>query len=140
MRSVHEARRTWSENNSPIGAPSGVELTEWQKESWTYHAKGAGRFTPTVLFLAFTYLGIWVSPTHAAPPQLTLFGSTNLNSRSANLDTELSFVMLTSSSTLREQLRQELDAIRSNAVPWQGSERHVRFLTKVLVGLVAGML
>lgn len=38
--------------------------------------------------------GIWVSPTPTEPPVLTLFGSTNLNSRSAHIDTELSFIMV----------------------------------------------
>jgi CDP-diacylglycerol--glycerol-3-phosphate 3-phosphatidyltransferase len=39
-------------------------------------------------------LGIWLSSSSKALPILTLFGSTNLNSRSAHLDTELSFVMV----------------------------------------------
>lgn len=38
--------------------------------------------------------GIWLSPSPKSLPILTLFGSTNLNSRSAHLDTELSFVMV----------------------------------------------
>src|SRR6187551_2832030 len=39
-------------------------------------------------------IGIWLSPSSSSPPVLTLFGSTNLNSRSAHIDTELSFMMI----------------------------------------------
>ncbi|KAF5380211.1 hypothetical protein D9757_008236 [Collybiopsis confluens] len=53
-----------------------VELREWEKEGWTYHAKG-----------------LWLSPPADSAPVLTLFGSMNLNSRSADIDTELLFVM-----------------------------------------------
>ncbi|KAF5310409.1 hypothetical protein D9758_018996 [Tetrapyrgos nigripes] len=55
-----------------------VQLCEWEKEGWTYHAKGMPLALPNPNF----------------KPVLTLFGSTNLNSRSAELDTELSFVMV----------------------------------------------
>ncbi|KAG8897996.1 hypothetical protein FRB99_007730, partial [Tulasnella sp. 403] len=61
-------------------------------------------------------------------PQLTLFGSTNLNSRSANLDTELSFLMATSSATLSKALGHEVENIREYAKKvgretWSGAER-----------------
>ncbi|KAI4527319.1 hypothetical protein K525DRAFT_187069 [Schizophyllum commune Loenen D] len=59
------------------GRQADVRLHEWHREGWTYHAKG-----------------IWVSPSPTEPPVLTLFGSTNLNSRSAHIDTELSFIMV----------------------------------------------
>ena len=38
-------------------------------------------------------------PTPSSAPAVTLFGSTNLNSRSANLDTELSFVLVSAGVT-----------------------------------------
>ena len=71
---------------------------------------------------------------------MTLFGSTNLNSRSANLDTELSFMMVTSSPELRRQLRGEVDALRAHAHPWRGEDRRVTLGTKALVAMVGGML
>jgi CDP-diacylglycerol--glycerol-3-phosphate 3-phosphatidyltransferase len=73
-------------------------------------------------------------------PVLTLFGSTNLNSRSANLDTELSFVMATSSDDLRRELQEEIQGLHRWAVPWRGGERKVRWRTKAIVALVGGML
>ena len=88
--------------------------------------------------------GIWVRPTPSSAPVLTLFGSTNLNSRSANLDTELSFVLATTSSALQKRLADEVDGLRAHAHPWEGGvdsdTRRVRLGTRVLVGLVGGML
>lgn len=79
---------------------------------------------------------------------MTLFGSTNLNSRSSNLDTELSFVMIVPENnsdqaalSLRQKLQDEIQNLKGFAVPWRGESRHVRIGTKILVGLgVEGML
>lgn len=83
-------------------------------------------------------------PTPLSAPVLTLFGSTNLNSRSANLDTELSFVLATTSPLLQEKLAEEVDGLRAHAHPWRGEydseSRRVRLGTRALVGLVGGML
>ncbi|KAJ7592660.1 hypothetical protein C8J56DRAFT_822576 [Mycena floridula] len=105
----------------------GVDLTEWEKEGWTYHAKG-----------------LWLSTNATSPPVLTLFGSTNLNSRSAHLDTELSFVMVIpqndNTEGLRMQLAKEVANIRSNGQPWTGDGRKIPLTTKFLVRIVGGML
>ena len=120
-----------------------MQFHEWARKGWTYHAKG-----------------LWVSPytsgstvgtekpRNVEAPVLTMFGSTNFNSRSANLDTELAFVMIVPSENsseegvkgLRERLREEVDGLREHAVPWKGEQRHVRPGTKALVKLVGGML
>ena len=84
--------------------------------------------------------GLWLRPNAESDPYLTVFGSTNLNSRSANLDTELSFVLATSSAGLRRQLREEVDHLWEHARPWQGGGRPVRIGTKALVAVVGGML
>ncbi|KAI0780539.1 hypothetical protein BD413DRAFT_463267 [Trametes elegans] len=125
MNAVRAARKEW-----PQDAPeaiSGLQLNEWERTGWTYHAKG-----------------IWVRPTPSSTPVLTLFGSTNLNSRSANLDTELSFVLATTSPTLRKRLAEEVEGLRANAHAWRGEqnseERRVRMGTRALVGVVGGML
>ncbi|KAF8499951.1 hypothetical protein JB92DRAFT_2743225 [Gautieria morchelliformis] len=123
-RKVLQANRAWSPGPAP-----GIELNEWEKNDWTYHAKG-----------------IWYRPTLTSPPELTLFGSTNLNSRSANLDTELSFFMHTSAPALRTQLDAEVHNLRTGAHrvdedSWRKRERHVRFGTRMLVAAgVEGML
>ncbi|KIJ16865.1 CDP-diacylglycerol---serine O-phosphatidyltransferase [Paxillus involutus ATCC 200175] len=120
MRAVQAAGRLPGIGNRCDNA---VHLSEWERERWTYHAKG-----------------IWLSPSQDSHPVLTLFGSTNLNSRSANLDTELSFLLMTSSEALRQSLHREMCALRQWAVPWRGADRKVRWRTKAIVGLVDGML
>ncbi|KAF8517502.1 hypothetical protein BU17DRAFT_76357 [Hysterangium stoloniferum] len=106
-----------------------VTLSEWEKKDWTYHAKGA-----------------WWRPGLAHAPQFTLFGSTNLNSRSANLDTELSFLLFTTETVLRNQLNDEIHNLREHAhevgeSDWSTPERRVRLGTLALVAAgVEGML
>lgn len=85
-------------------------------------------------------VGIWLRPSPSADPCLTLFGSTNLNSRSANLDTELSFMLSTADLDLRRRLGAEVDGLRVYAHAWHGAERRVRMGTKALVALVEGFL
>ncbi|KAH9981407.1 hypothetical protein BGW80DRAFT_1434568 [Lactifluus volemus] len=89
-------------------------LKEWNRHGWTYHAKG-----------------IWLSPTAESLPVLTLFGSTNLNSRSAHLDTELSFMMLANSVTVQKKLQLELQQLNEFAEDWKGDQRRVRLVTKI---------
>jgi CDP-diacylglycerol--glycerol-3-phosphate 3-phosphatidyltransferase len=85
-------------------------------------------------------LGIWLSPNPESLPILTLFGSTNLNSRSAHLDTELSFVMLANSETVQEKLHLELQGLQNFAEDWKGDRRNVRAVTKLLARLLSGYL
>jgi len=120
MHAVRAAGQEWSQDEK---GGSGVQLKEWEKPGWTYHAKG-----------------IWLRPTPDTPPLLTLFGSTNLNSRSAHIDTELSFVLATTAPSLRARLAEEVDGLRMHALPWRGDQRHVRIGTRLLVGAVGGML
>ncbi|KAK7460367.1 CDP-diacylglycerol--glycerol-3-phosphate 3-phosphatidyltransferase [Stygiomarasmius scandens] len=135
MKAVEATGREWSVSDSGTSG-HGVQLSEWEKDGWTYHAKG-----------------LWLSPTPSSNPVLTLFGSSNLNSRSAELDTELSFVMVLPSSEdrptasadgpadlLRAQLADEIHQIRKDATGWKGGDRKVRLGTKLLVKIVGGML
>ena len=43
MRAVRLAGKDW---NNAADAPSGVLLSEWQKDGWTYHAKGTLSLSP----------------------------------------------------------------------------------------------
>ncbi|KAF8330080.1 uncharacterized protein EI90DRAFT_3145830 [Cantharellus anzutake] len=106
----------------------GVELSEWEKNGWTYHAKG-----------------IWITPPDFYHPTITLFGSTNLNSRSANLDTELSFLLHTRSSTLQQRLDEEVrwlwkDSRTVGAKEWIEDRRRVPFGTRLLVDFIVGSM
>ncbi|KAI0093750.1 hypothetical protein BDY19DRAFT_982650 [Irpex rosettiformis] len=123
MRQVRQAGLEWLHDHETCLEGPAVQLNEWEREGWTYHAKG-----------------VWLRPNPSADPCLTLFGSTNLNSRSANLDTELSFILATGSSDLRRRLGSEVDGLREHSHAWHGAERRVRLGTKALVGLVGGFL
>ncbi|KAG8970238.1 CDP-diacylglycerol--glycerol-3-phosphate 3-phosphatidyltransferase [Tulasnella sp. 419] len=117
------------------GTDSRIQLTEWAKEGWTYHAKG-----------------IWVQlgddkvqHVNRPLPTISLFGSTNLNSRSANLDTELSFLMITKANRLATELGEELKGIKTNSqvvdhMTWALPERRVRSSTMAMAKIVSGML
>ncbi|KAH7343795.1 hypothetical protein B0J17DRAFT_643958 [Rhizoctonia solani] len=120
---VLAARRRW-------GGDRGIELREWQRPGWTYHAKG-----------------MWISPSINEAPYATLFGSTNLNSRSAHLDTEVSFLLAVpeQNSLLRTALRYEVSHIRNNTVKvddqaFASPERRVSLTTQAIVALVGAML
>lgn len=74
-----------------------------------------------------------------------MFGSTNLNSRSANLDTELSFVIHTDSRELRRKLGEEVDNIWSHSkkvdeTTWAAPDRAPSLTTRLIVALVEKML
>lgn len=152
MKSVRQAGREWPDDTSDTHNASGVELREWEKNGWTYHAKGSYRHLSTsssepglkggafsvLLFLLLP--GIWVRPTPTSTPYMTLFGSTNLNSRSANLDTELSFLLVTSSESLRQRLGEEVEGLRSHSASWRGGHRQVSLGTKALIAIMGGML
>jgi CDP-diacylglycerol--glycerol-3-phosphate 3-phosphatidyltransferase len=117
--------------------PGGVRLQEWEREGWTYHAKG-----------------IWVSEAEEGEtaeqavehPFLTFIGSSNLSTRSLQLDTELSLLLATSNKSLRSALGHELAHLREHAhdvgpETWATPERHVSLASRVLVALgVEGML
>ncbi|EPS96851.1 hypothetical protein FOMPIDRAFT_1129671 [Fomitopsis schrenkii] len=124
MRAVRAAGREWpSELPLEDLREPGVQLSEWERDGWTYHAKG-----------------IWLRPTPSSHPCLTLFGSTNLNSRSANIDTELSFMLVTTSPSLRARLADEVDGLRSQAHPWRGQERKVRPFSWFLASALSNRL
>jgi CDP-diacylglycerol---glycerol-3-phosphate 3-phosphatidyltransferase len=101
----------------------GLGLKEWERSGWTYHAKG-----------------VWVRPSPDVEPALTLLGSTNLSARSAELDAEMSFVVVGADEVLRKGLGEEVKGLWEYAMPWMGEERRVRLGTKALVRMVGGML
>lgn len=119
MRAAAHARRTPAK-----GSPQhGIELSEWTRPGWTYHAKG-----------------VWLRPSADTDPAFTLVGSTNLSARSAELDVELSFALLTDAPVLRAHLSEEVRALWAHARPWEGANRKVRLGTKALVAMVGNML
>ena len=78
-------------------APS-VEIREWKKQDWTYHAKG-----------------FWLTPAGERLPQHTLIGSSNFGGRSARLDLECTLLVSTSSPKLQQRLHGEVETLRKDA-------------------------
>ena len=69
---------------------------------------------------------------------MTIIGSSNLNTRSAKLDTELGFAMFTRSGNLRAALRDEVIGLMEPAQSvgfdtWADPSRRVRLLARLLV-------
>ncbi|KAE8224432.1 hypothetical protein CF319_g2672 [Tilletia indica] len=92
-----------------------LEMRRWEKDDWTYHAKG-----------------IWITPPAAHNPTITLLGSSNYGRRSAHLDAECTFLISTtpssSSSSSSEndfatKLGVERDAILGHAQVWNWQRR-----------------
>jgi len=68
-----------------------VQLLEWSRSGWSYHAKGA-----------------WLTLPGARAPQLSLIGSPNFGARSVQRDSETAIVMLTAAdSPLARAFEQE---------------------------------
>ncbi|KAJ9127167.1 hypothetical protein QFC24_001404 [Naganishia onofrii] len=131
--------RDWDERSQ-----TGIELTEWNRPGWTYHAKG-----------------IWLSemlptqeqqqppaPPPPPPPKPfgTFIGSSNLSTRSLKLDVELSNMILTTSPSLQKALGAEVRGLRAHVgrvgeSTWRLPERSVSWQARALVALgVEGML
>lgn len=89
-----------------------------------------------------------VAPTPPANtnPFLTFIGSSNLATRSLNLDVEVSLILMTKSPILRKALAAELKGLDKHAQPvgdytWKEESRKVGWKTRLLVALgVEGML
>lgn len=96
-----------------------VKINEWNKEGWTYHAKG-----------------IWFSPTPESKPTLTLLGSSNFGIRSAKLDLECTFLLdAHRSPVLQTRLKEELEELKRDAKDEVGSEMFSRPERKVHWGV-----
>ncbi|SRR5258708_28585479 len=93
--------------------------------------------------LTWNPAGIWVTPPETYYPAITLFGSTNLNARSANLDTELSFLLHTRSPVLQHRLGEEMrclwkDSRTVGVREWIEDRRKVPLGTRLLVDYIVG--
>ncbi|EPQ30237.1 uncharacterized protein PFL1_02353 [Pseudozyma flocculosa PF-1] len=111
-------------------AKGGVEMSEWKKQGWTYHAKG-----------------IWYTPPHSATPTLFHVGSSNYGSRSSDLDLECTFLIsMNSSSPLSHRVKAEVEGLRADAKErvnedlFNRPDRKVRWRVRFAAWLVGGML
>ncbi|KAM0746889.1 hypothetical protein T439DRAFT_329578 [Meredithblackwellia eburnea MCA 4105] len=126
-----------------------VEMREWKRDGWTYHAKGIW-LTPTLSSPIRTPAS--TSPlaephdyddllclAHPLAPYLTLVGSSNYGPRSASRDLEANVLVTTYSPDLRRQLKEEVEHIREQAVDLVNKKLFQRPDRKVpwLVGVAA---
>lgn len=69
-----------------------ISLLEYEREKWTYHAKG-----------------LWYYPVNSVLPCMTVVGSSNYGERSVNRDLESQICLLTSNNSLQKALKREYD-------------------------------
>ncbi|CAO1632433.1 unnamed protein product [Parajaminaea phylloscopi] len=111
-------RKFWKavQQRNKVGS---IELLEWIRSGWTYHAKG-----------------LWWTPpqTQAHGPTHTLIGSSNFGSRSALRDLECTFLVEAApsgKSSLTRVLREEVDSLRRGATSTVDDELFAREERKV---------
>lgn len=132
----HQGQLLYPDGKKDISG--GVELKEWKKKGWTYHAKG-----------------IWYTPAASrnpadasdkAGPTMVHVGSSNYGSRSSDLDLECTFLISTASADLSRMLRQEVQTLQKDATDtvdetlFNRPERHVRLRVKVAAWFLRRML
>ncbi len=142
---LKRAKRLLGQNNRPHDQ-GGVEILEWKKEGWTYHAKGIW-LTPSDA-ASQTNLGKPASSDTAevAAPTLVHVGSSNYGSRSADLDLECTFMISTSSTDLSLRFKDEFETLGRdandvvNAELFQRPDRKVRWRVRVAAWILRRML
>ncbi|GAA6041561.1 hypothetical protein JCM8097_004265 [Rhodosporidiobolus ruineniae] len=130
-----------------------VEMREWKREGWTYHAKGiwlapalSNPFSPpaadpSTSFTPATYLtdphdhDFSLRYAHPSPPFLTLLGSSNYGGRSAARDLEAGVLLTTHAPQLRWDLEKEVRGIRQYATDEVNEEMFEREDRKVPWGV-----
>lgn len=71
---------------------SRINILEYERPGWTYHAKG-----------------IWYYLPDEKIPSMTVIGSSNYGERSVNRDLEAQLCVVTKNKTLQQQLQQECE-------------------------------
>ncbi|CAF4845591.1 unnamed protein product [Pieris macdunnoughi] len=99
---------------------SRVRILEYERQGWTFHAKG-----------------LWYYPPGKEFPWLTIVGSANLGERSVKRDLEAQAAIFTSSTDLQKRLHDECSKLHSYATECSNSlqERQVPLWVRATVGL-----
>ncbi|XP_071968676.1 CDP-diacylglycerol--glycerol-3-phosphate 3-phosphatidyltransferase, mitochondrial [Engystomops pustulosus] len=101
-----------------------VQLREYFRDHWTFHAKG-----------------LWLYPAGKDMPCLTLIGSPNFGYRSVHRDLEAQIALVTENQDLQQQLHQEQQHLyeRSSEVTpgtFQHPSRYVKLWVKLVTPLI----
>lgn len=80
------------------GQDDRISLYEYERELWTYHAKG-----------------LWYYPAGSSLPYMTVIGSSNYGERSVNRDLESQICLVTTNKSLQKSLKDEYDHLTQYA-------------------------
>lgn len=94
------------------GQDGRISLMEYEREAWTYHAKG-----------------LWYYPVDSSLPCMTVIGSSNYGERSLNRDLESQLCLVTTNKSLQKSLKQEYDHLTQFAATAE-NELVARFVPK----------
>uniref|UniRef100_A0A2K6AKL4 CDP-diacylglycerol--glycerol-3-phosphate 3-phosphatidyltransferase n=1 Tax=Mandrillus leucophaeus TaxID=9568 RepID=A0A2K6AKL4_MANLE len=120
---VHIERQFYSEVCS-LGQQERVQLQEYWRRGWTFHAKG-----------------LWLYLAGSSLPCLTLIGSPNFGYRSVHRDLEAQIAIVTENQALQQQLHQEQEQLylRSGVVSsatFEQPSRQVKLWVKMVTPLI----
>ncbi|KAI9209781.1 uncharacterized protein BJ171DRAFT_7409 [Polychytrium aggregatum] len=110
------------------GRSESVELYEYKKDRWTFHAKG-----------------LWCTPPQQKHPVLTVVGSSNFGQRSMDRDLEAQVVLITKNAEVSKKLGQNLEFIMHTTsivdeATLDRPDRQVHYLVKLAARLIRTML
>ena len=140
-------QRFWNEVSSKQMLEK-VELREWGRDDWTYHAKGSSssRISQRTADVSGHPTGIWLSAAEdPSRPFATVIGSSNYGPRSAARDVEANLLVTTTNTELKEQLGREVERIRAyteivNASTFERPERRVGLGVRFAAWCIKDML
>uniref|UniRef100_A0A8C0AF10 CDP-diacylglycerol--glycerol-3-phosphate 3-phosphatidyltransferase n=2 Tax=Bos mutus grunniens TaxID=30521 RepID=A0A8C0AF10_BOSMU len=120
---VHIERQFYSEVCS-LGQQERVQLQEYWRRDWTFHAKG-----------------LWLYLAGSSLPCLTLIGSPNFGYRSVHRDLEAQIAIVTESRALQQQLHQEQEQLYRRAgvvssATFEQPSRQVKLWVKMVTPLI----
>ncbi|XP_073092115.1 CDP-diacylglycerol--glycerol-3-phosphate 3-phosphatidyltransferase, mitochondrial isoform X2 [Manis javanica] len=120
---VHIERQFYSEVCS-LGQQERIQLQEYWRRGWTFHAKG-----------------LWLYLAGSSVPCLTLIGSPNFGYRSVHRDLEAQIAIVTESRALQQELHQEQEQLylRSGVVSsatFEQPSRQVKLWVKMVTPLI----
>eukprot|EP00088_Acartia_fossae_P038693 TRINITY_DN4013_c0_g1_i10.p1 TRINITY_DN4013_c0_g1~~TRINITY_DN4013_c0_g1_i10.p1 ORF type:complete len:470 (+),score=63.70 TRINITY_DN4013_c0_g1_i10:43-1452(+) len=93
---THIARKFYNKIDK-LGLHDRIRMHEYQREGWTFHAKG-----------------LWYYPPDSKLPTMTMVGSPNFGYRSVDKDLETQITIVTRCPELQEQLHQEQKNLLDN--------------------------
>ncbi len=132
-RALQRSKRLLGQDGRSV-EEGGVEIREWNKDGWTYHAKGIWYSSPSSESSA------------TSAPTMVHVGSSNYGSRSADLDLECTFLISTKSAELSGRFKEEFETLQADAKDvvdkelFERLDRKVRKRVRFAASILKGML